>query len=71
MSKSAANVIITKTHVQINDDDGEEIVYWDHAEWEEDPSLAVTIAQYIQDFYVIGPVELKDRMSKNGAIFGL
>lgn len=44
---SLMSVRITDDYIQIVDDTGDEVVYWDRQEWIEDPEVTLSIAQAI------------------------
>jgi len=58
-------VFIGVDYIYIADDEGE-IVYWDAAEWHEDPDLIVQITEAIRLAYTEGTEALRKRL-KNEA----
>ncbi len=52
----------SSAHVAIFDETGKELVYWDEAEWVEDPSVTTAIANAIKIFYTEGPRGVRERL---------
>lgn len=58
---SAAKVDVYADHVSISDDAGE-IVYWDSAEWTEDPSILPAIVQAVVLALTNGPEAVRKQI---------
>ena len=56
-------VDIGADHVALFDRD-QELVYWTQQEWEEDPSLVITIANAIRILYEEGGQGIRDRIGE-------
>lgn len=59
------SVEIDPLAICISDEDGE-IVYWDRAEWEEDPDVVAVIANAVKLYYTEGPAALRRRILLKG-----
>lgn len=59
----AGGLEISPERVVVYDSQGEEVIYWDCAEWAADPSVAVAIFRMINLFHTLGPDRLRDELS--------
>lgn len=55
------SVEIGADHIALYDGD-EELVYWTQGEWEEDPTLVISIANAIRILYEEGPDAIRARL---------
>lgn len=60
-ARSRFRAEVTEDHIALYDGT-EELAYWDHAEWDEDPSLTSLIAKAIHLGYTEGPDAIRDSL---------